>query len=75
MESPTLVRVQSVPNEITVSEAAKLLGLSVQQVRNLIRAGDLPGWRKVAPNIENSPFFGPRAAVLAYLATRENKKG
>ncbi len=59
-------------DNITAAEAAELIGVTPQAVRDLIRKGELPGWWKISA-AANSPYLGPRASVLAYLQRKQTK--
>lgn len=56
---------------IRIKEAAQILEVSVQTVRNMIDRGVFTGARKIDPSRRNSPYRIPRAEVLAVKTNRK----
>lgn len=50
---------------IRITEAAQMLQVSKQTVRNMIDRGHFPGAKKMDPTRRNSPYRIPRAEVSA----------
>lgn len=58
-------------DEISAKEAAEMLNISDQTVRELIRRGELEARRKTSA--KQSPYLIKRASVEAYLKRLENQ--
>ena len=53
----------------TVTEAAGILGVSDETVRNHIKSGRLAGARKKSP-IPRSPYLVPKSSIDSYKRSR-----
>lgn len=61
-------------DSLSVSEAARRLGVSTATVRRLIRARELRAWKKTL-TAPNSHYVIVRESVDAYLAARQKQQG
>lgn len=56
--------------DLTPTEAAEVLGLSVISVRNLLKRGDLRGYKMGGGNLRYRPWRIRRKDLNAYINTR-----